>query len=421
MHAALRTAVALAAGAVGVHAQRTLYSFPAQTTHRATAAPVETVGDIDGDGGADFALGQALGGGVELRSGATGRVLIAIPDPGLNALYATALARIADLDGDGLDDLAVGSSHRLQVGSAGFVELRSTLDGALLARFPGPTDRSFGYAVEALDDLDGDGLEDLVVGDPENFSEPDGPTSVHAVSSADGAILWSVERPSAERIGRTLARLADLDGDGLDEVATSVAPLGAAAVLVLSGADGQVLRAIPHPSNGFGARLERIGDLDGDGFDELAVSSLMEEVGPGRTGVVRIHRSVDGTLVRVLRPVGPHGAFGAGLAAGDLDGDGTPDVVVGQSILEAVVFEGNRGAVLAFSGAGGRLLFQRLGDSPMSELGNALAFLGDADGDGTREVVATGLFDAHFSAFGHGIAFLDGRRFRRAGGASPPP
>ena len=407
MHTPCRIAVALAVFASSVQAQKTLYEFPVRTNHRWTAAPVEPVGDVDGDGGADFALGQAPAGGVELRSGATGQVIVAIADPGLGALYATALARIADLDGDGLDDLAVGSISSTQIGSAGFVELRSTFDGALLLRIPGPPDQSFGHAVEAIDDLDGDGLEDLIVGNPENLSASGGPTSVQAVSSANGAILWTAERPNDGGIGRTLARLADIDGDGIDEVATSISPFGTYAVQILSGRDGTVLREIPGPNAAFGWSLVRIEDLDGDGFDELAVASLNEERGAGRVGIVRIYRSVDGALLREHRPIGPHGAFGASLASGDMDGDGVADLIVGQSILEAVVFEGDLGAVLAFSGSDGRLLFQRVGDVPQGELGNAVAFLGDADGDGRREVVATGLFETLFTGFGRAIAMRD--------------
>ncbi len=151
-------------------------------------------------------------------------------------------------------------------------------------------------------------------------------------------------------------------------------------------------------TRGFGAAAVGLGDIDGDGFNDFAVSapgSFETQADPVAVpGRVFLFSGADGSLIRMLEDgfVG----FGTALASpGDLTGDGVDDLVVGSifafdSLGQPV--EGGSGLVYVFSGADGGLVrdFPPSGGvtgANADQFGYSLAVLGDLNNDGFAEIL----------------------------------
>ncbi len=243
--------------------------------------------------------------------------------------FGSSVASLGDLDGDGVADLAVGATGDDTGGvSGGAVHvLLMKADGTVKSSTKianrtegGPTlangDR-FGRSVASLSDLDGDGVADLAVG---AFGDGTGGTSyrgaVHVLLlNADGTVKSSTKiahelngGPSlADRdfFGSSVASLGDLDGDGVADLAvgaygddTGGTDRGAVHVLMLN-ADGTVKNStkIAHELNGgptlpnfnnFGISVASLGDLDGDGVADLAVGSDEDNFFGATRGAVQV-------------------------------------------------------------------------------------------------------------------------------------
>src|SRR5262249_50767181 len=128
---------------------------------------------------------------------------------------------VADWNGDGIPDLAVGAPEDATVTTgAGAVRIHSGLDGSILASFYGVnTFDFFGATVAALPDLDGDGIGDLAVSDERaDFSGTD-TGSVYIYSGGTGAVQRRIDGPANRTLfGSPLGAMGDVDGDGIADL-----------------------------------------------------------------------------------------------------------------------------------------------------------------------------------------------------------
>lgn len=163
----------------------------------------------------------------------------------------------------------------------------------------------------------------------------------------------------------------------------------------------------------FGWIARGIGDVDGDGAEEVTVSAPGHPpVGSGK-GEVFVYSGRSGALL--WRREGESGALlGTSLeAAGDVNADGTPDVVAGAPGVNAVI---------VYSGRDGAELLRLAGDSADQGLGGSAAGIGDFDGDGRGDLVA-GASQSNAAGAGAGRAYVfsgkDGRRLLTLDGEQP--
>lgn len=190
--------------------------------------------------------------------------------------------------------------------------------------------------------------------------------------------------------GATLHPIGDVDGDGADELGVL---LPGDDKLVVVGIEGQGAALVEVLEIVFPAgelppwtQVTTFGDVDGDGHDDLVLGRAdLPVLVPGR------HR------IDVLSGADPHGApmasfsfdddsrFGASLARCDLGGDGVPELLVG-----APSGEGGRGRVHVYASAAGEVVpvVVVVGATPGGGLGSAIACLGDADSDGREDFTA---------------------------------
>lgn len=276
------------------------------------------LGDVDGDGRPDLAIGYGGVGPLDVFSGATGLRLYRLA----SLEYRQLACGIGDLDGDQRDDFAVavniGSTTQLWLvkGNTG-----ASL-GVLAASVAPPT------SLLALGDVNGDGRPEVAY---HNANE----IRIYQVSPPQ--LLRTIQRPSGVGNLRRIAA-ADVTGDGVAEVLTAD-DLGVYAFHPLTGA---VLRTYLEPRGAsFDGRFAVVDDLDGDGGPELVLA-----VGDASTGEVVFVSTSHGRRVSVWAST-PQ--FSVGYAAleglGDIDGDGFGDLVVGNRLLA-----GNTGGWQVVSG-----------------------------------------------------------------------
>ena len=326
------------------------------------------------------------------------------PSPAANAAFGTGVAGLGDQNGDGVPDFAVG------VPGADRVDVFSGEDRALIRSLHDPEGRSglqFGYAVVGIGDIDGDGVEDIAVGAPGAFGSlplPCDPTApactlpewgrVFLFSGATGAMIRKIVPASSDffTFGFSLAALGDVNGDGVPDFAVGaplLLPNKWGEVYAFSGKTGGQLwlfREPPYPSRqaiaSLGEFIAPAGDLNGDGRHDLIVAAPFHDNSSAGTilgGKVFALSGASGAIIRTHQAASPldNGFFGGTLSGiGDQNGDGVEDYLIGHR---------GTNEVLLFSGASGALL--RSISSPANAGSGLIAFAraGERDGDGKED------------------------------------
>jgi hypothetical protein len=308
---------------------------------------VAGAGDVDADGVVDVAVGSVPNFGsapttLHVFSGATGAMLL---DEEVAPFTLFALDGAGDVNADGYADIVKGG-FGCSEGTVGGSLARgdatvfsgATGDVIFTACGDGSGDH-FGVDVAAASDVNLDGYADIVVGasESDNFS-PEGNGYVRVLSGFDGATLYTFEGPSFYNngFGETVDGAGDVNGDGWPDIVVGARQekldelfMGSASVY--SGFDGSVLHHVPGTiaNKQFGAEVAGPGDLDGDGFGDFAVlTSHLDAPGAPQYGYV-VHSGADAAALQLV-PLGPAVlAFSIDLsAAGDLNADGTPDLLM---------------------------------------------------------------------------------------------
>lgn len=212
-----------------------------------------------------------------------------------------------------------------------------------------------------------------------------------ALPSLGDPTLYARYGKKNEAFGTAVAG-ADVDGDGLAEsiVGAPQAP-GGGAVYVYSGLTGTQLYVLPSPQSGssFGAAVANLGDVDQDGCDDLAIGAPLWTSAGQAVGAVFARSGQTGAPLWQRSGPGADDQFGQCVAnAGDVDGDGTNDVVTGApgpGFATAHVFSGATGAP--------RFTLQPPTSSPNSFFGIAVSTAADANADGFDDVAVGAVFD----------------------------
>ncbi len=298
-----------------------------QVSYEGYGQSVQGLGDLDGDGVIDIAVGQHLedtfavyGGAVYIHfmntdgsiksttmiNGATTNGPTDVHDW---YYYGRSIANLGDLDGDGVTDIAVGADGDTDGGNyVGAVYIHfMNLDGSikLTQKIGNSTPNTppslgdgdhFGYSVENMGDLDGDGVVDIAVG-ANTYGDFGGGAIFILYLNADGTVKSNLKIDQTttngpvfdidSHYGDDVANMGDLDGDGVDDIivgdsSPSWSNIPGNLFVHLMNADHSIKKTIkingdsPNvPSTGgydyYGISMENLGDIDGNGFNDLLV------------------------------------------------------------------------------------------------------------------------------------------------------
>ncbi len=392
---------------------------PVRMSFGGFASSMATVGDVDGDGVTDYIVGAydyqvRYPAPVELSehegrafvfSGKTGALLftLATPEPMPYAAFGFAVSGAGDVNQDGTPDFFVGAfgyggTGPLGHGGSGRAFVFSGKDGHLLRTLQAPqpqTGGGFGWAVSALGDSNGDDVPELLVG---AFGQ-DGAGRVFVFEGKTGELLRTLEPPPPPGIsafGWSVADAGDLNKDRIADILVGApySTVGSTTVqgraYAFSGKDGQLLLTLddPQPVSGevFGWRVISTGDLNKDGTPDILVGAPYKDVGSNpQQGITIVFNGANGEVLDSLHNPAPkpYAGFGYALAKGpDVDEDSAAEILVGAPFQTVDQFH-VQGEVFVFNGWDGRHLMTF--DDPLphqgASFGYAIASPGDVNGD----------------------------------------
>jgi hypothetical protein len=321
------------------------WEFTRTAAMAATSTAQGTVLDLNGDGYADVAIGApgASGGRGRVHVYYGGATLptapsVSIDAPELGQRFGTSVASAGDFDGDGFGDLVVGAPMALPFDpsfpvSPALYVYRGGASGVAATPFAtliGPPDPShpfmapdrtlqLGAAVSAAGDVDGDGYADIIAATHGPVGQQ--PRAAYLFRGRPNGV--SIAEPMV--IGRTVAGAGDFDGDRFSDFVVADDLTDRVTVYFGAGVGAFASTSLPEffANEAFGASIAAVGDTNGDGRGDLVIGA------PGPTPRVIVYGFVARSPTSILRINGT-GGFGRLVAsAGDINGGGSIDTLVG--------------------------------------------------------------------------------------------
>ncbi len=410
---------------------------------------VASAGDVNGDGYGDVVVGAPYYDSSFPYEGKAFLYLGSASGPSTSpawtalggqdwALFGCAVATAGDVNGDGFADVIAGARQYNSAGRA-LVYLGSTSGLSASPAWTADSDQGdalLGWAVAAAGDVNGDGYGDIIVGAPyyDNGETDEGRAYVY-LGSASGLApspAWTAESDQAGAVfGMVVSTAGDVNGDGYADVIVG-APLydngetdEGRAYVYLGSASG--LMASPtwtaegnHAGAYFGVAAATAGDVNGDGYADVIVGAPFDDNGENDEGRAYVFLGSESGLAPssswTTESDQAGAAFGYWVStAGDVNGDGYADVIVGAPYFDNGQTDEGRAYVFlgSASGLAASSAWTAESDQENANFGDRVATAGDVNGDGYSDViVGAQFFDGTYPD--------DGRVFVYLGSASGP-
>jgi hypothetical protein len=385
---------------------------------------VSSAGDVNGDGFSDVLVGapkydngQTDEGAAFLYPGTANGISLAATVLECNQAYAQmgySVSNAGDINKDGFSDIMVGVPYYdASASNEGLVMIFKGSAGGLVTNNPyvfklDQGEANLGISVAMAGDVNGDGFSDMLAGahqfDNGQSNEGVG-VLIFGAPNGLGLVNFLECNQSNAMMGFAVAGAGDVDGDGFSDVMAGARfysngqALEGAAFIFKGSANGLVT-ANPAVIEGgqvdarLGHALSSAGDVNGDGFSDIALGAYQYDKGSSNEGIVTIHYgSANGVSIapsQTLESDQTEAQFGISVAcAGDVNGDGFADLIVGARYYDKG--QANEGAAFIYQGSKDGLnpipvsvLESNQGDAWM---GSAVAPAGDVNGDGFSDVL----------------------------------
>ncbi len=382
---------------------------------------VSWVGDLNGDGFDEFIAGAPLddnngqeSGMARLFNGSNGISLFDIDGQNQGDEFGGAVAGVGDVNGDGTPDFAVGAmlDDNLAPGG-GMVQVYSGANYSLIHQWDGPGNTDMlGCDIAGAGDINGDGYDDVIVGARQRYdSSSANPGYVNVYSGATGAVLFTLTGGITANLqfGYSVAGGRDCDGDGTNDIAVGVygddtTALNAGAAWVFSGATGAAIITVfgDNPQDHLGNDVSLIGDVNGDGKADLLACALGDDTNGAASGMVRVFSGDTGTVLATIRGGSGGDEFGYSCSEyADITGDSVEEFLVG-SWREDSVGNADVGMVHVIDGAT-FAIHQSAEGQTSDRLGFDCNRAGDVNGDGVEDYI--GGASQYGSPGGNGAGF----------------
>jgi len=368
----------------------------------------------------------------------------------------TAVSVAGDINGDGIDDLVIGAPYATpsaNYAGSSYVVFGSDqglpsplnlsgLNGSNGFVINGSSAYDFsGNSVSAAGDINGDGIDDLVIGAPGSTSGAAYSGTSYVVFGSDQAWASTLDLPSLDgsngfvingvsaydESGTSVSAAGDINGDGIDDLIIGAPYAGAGAGYVVFGSDQAFASTLDlsglNGSNGFmidgvdvgdslGGSVSAAGDINGDGIDDVIISAIFAGTVGNYTGASYVVFGSDQAWASTLDLSGLNGSNGFVIngvsagdesgtsvsAAGDINVDGFDDLIIGSSLADPngdgsgasyVVFGSDQAwaSSLNLAGLNGTNGFVINGVSAGDNSGTSVSAAGDINVDGMDDLI----------------------------------
>ena len=315
-----------------------------------------------------------------------------------NFSYSVSLA--GDVNGDGYFDVIVGAYNNDAGGSnSGRAYLyTNSLTGADIPDefFTGEAEGdNLGISVSTAGDVNGDGYSDMIVG--AYYNDAGGNNAGRAYIYFGGAILDNTAdviltgEYTSHFFGFSVSTAGDVNGDGYSDVIVGGAGSERAYIYFGGVSMNNVVDVtlIPDAYGYFGYSVSTAGDVNGDGYSDVIVGAPQNDAGENNAGKVYIYlggASMDNTADVILNRYRMDENFGWSVStAGDLNGDGYSDVIIGTKLLGSFI----ESVYIYFGGSPMDDVVDRIlyGETFSSGFGESVSNAGDVNRDGYADVI----------------------------------
>ncbi|MBK8553935.1 MAG: FG-GAP repeat protein [Ignavibacteria bacterium] len=374
-----------------------------ETTTSGFGSSVSSAGDMNGDGYTDMIVGASG------YSSGTGRVYLydyfmkneIIRDLSMTGVFPSrflgaSVSSAGDVNGDGYSDVIAGaygfSSNR---GRAlvyfGGVSMNNTEDVAM----GGSLGDYLGASVSSAGDVNGDGYTDVIVGSY-GYSSNRGRASVYfgGVSMNNTADVTMIGEEIGSYFGNSVSSAGDVNGDGYSDVIVGAYRFNTIstgrAYVYFGGSSMDTTADLKMTGNTggdiFGYSVSSAGDVNGDGYSDVIVGANGYSSQTGRTFVFLGGTTMDSTADVIMTGEATGNQFGTSVSsAGDVNGDGYSDVIIGAGNYSSTTGR----AYIFFGGltmdAGADVTMT--GETINNYFGSSVSSAGDVNGDGYSDAI----------------------------------